>query len=307
MLLIACIFCSLFVYEFVRSKFSFLMYINLNSLQNIVFIFNTRSSMYKTLFTHVKFYLGRAFEIFDIPVIRKLVYTQLGIIDNSLIIYYTITYWLINIYLPVTICWFTCFDKTPEFISIDFTPHYITVLENRQLCNGVLVFDLLHVYTSIIERLMFSIALFWLLFSAIYILTYYLAYLLSYVGNFELRCINICSYLPKVSRTLVSTIRLMCIFGNLEFQQKVLACIHLRISKLAHSTFLVLYIMFSTKRTCILTCFFHLQLYYFENFEFELQASTFLRLSFEIDTTHPHLLVSFSTSVGLGILNTNRA
>ena len=111
----------------IACKFSLLMYINLIFLQNIVFILNTRSFVYKTLFTHVKFYLGRAFEIFDIPVIFKLVYTQLGIIDNSLIIYYTITYWLINIYLPVTICWFTCFDKIPEFISIDFTPHYIII------------------------------------------------------------------------------------------------------------------------------------------------------------------------------------
>ena len=186
---IACFICFLFIYgfEYVKHRFRinylFHMYINLNSLQNIVFNFNTRSHVFEISFTHVKFYLGRAFEIFDIPVTVKLFCTQLGFIDNSLIIYYTITYWLINIYLPVTFFRFTCFDKIPEFISIDFTPRYITVLENWQLCNSVLVFDLfdlLYVYTSIIDGLTLSkmkytcsaLALLCLLFSAIYILTH---------------------------------------------------------------------------------------------------------------------------------------
>ena len=101
------------------------MYICLHVLQNIVFHFNTRSFVYNISFTHVNFYLGRAFEIFDIPVIVKGFYTQLGI-DNRLVVYCSVIYWLINIYLPVTIFWFTCVDKIPRFISIELTPQYYT-------------------------------------------------------------------------------------------------------------------------------------------------------------------------------------
>ena len=80
---------------------------------------------YKILFTCVQFYLGRVFELLVIPVIINLFYTQLDI-DSSSIIYYTVTYWLINIYLlaDLTLSWFICFDKIPRFISIEFTLQY---------------------------------------------------------------------------------------------------------------------------------------------------------------------------------------
>ena len=80
--------------------FSFVMYKHFIFHHIGVFYFNTRSYMYKISFTHVKFYLGRAFELFGITVSIKLSYTQLSI-DNDLILYYTVNYWLNIIYLPV--------------------------------------------------------------------------------------------------------------------------------------------------------------------------------------------------------------
>ena len=287
---IACIFCSFFVYVFeyvtyrLRNTFSFHMYICLHFLQNIVFHFNTRSFVYNISFTHVNFYLGRAFEIFDIPVIVKGFYTQLEI-DNRLVVYCSVIYWLINIYLPVTIFWFTCVDKIPRFISIEFTPQYYTVLENWQLCNSVLVFDLLHVYTSIIERLVFVklkltcsvFELLCLVFSVICILIFYLVCLFPYLKNLELRRINILSYSLKVSRTVISTIciRLLCTCDNLDFQQLSLSTINLNCLKLTYSKFLLVYIMVLSY-----VYLFDLQLYYyFKKMEFQRQALIFLKLS----------------------------
>ena len=135
------------IYSFRWCEYSFLIIIiGHNFLSHPVFYFNTPLYMYLNALSYVKFYLSRVYNIFGLPVCIKVFYTQLGI-DICLIKYYTETYWLINIYLPiVTVLWFTCFDKIPEFISFEFTPRYM-ILENSLLCRSVLVFDLLRVYT----------------------------------------------------------------------------------------------------------------------------------------------------------------
>ena len=86
---------------------------------------------------------------------------------------------------------------------------------------------------------------------------------------------------------------LVCFFDNLEVQQQVLTVLQLSFVvtfKLTYSTLSVLYIRFSIK--CILTCNSDLLLHYFENFEFQLQVSTFLKvICYEIDIMRSFLLL----------------
>ena len=100
----------------------------------------------------------------------------------------------------------------------------------------------------------------------------------------------------------------VCTFDNLEVQQQVLTVVQLIFVvtfKLTCSTLLGLHIRFSIK--CILTCNSDLLLHYFENFEFQLQVSTFLKVScFEIDImlSFLHVLLFRLIVFGLGISNT---
>ena len=83
--------------------------------------------MYLNLLSHVNFYLSCVYNLFGLPVCIKVFYTHLGI-DIRLIKYYTETYRLINIYLPIVIIlWSTCFDKISEFfflLNLHFSIRY---------------------------------------------------------------------------------------------------------------------------------------------------------------------------------------